>query len=499
MTALTGLAPWAVVLPLIGACAALLAPRRRTATIGVATMAATLIPSVAVAWEVWTHGASRYAVAGWGAPLGIDFLVDGLSAVLLLTSSIAGVCIAIYAVGYFEGPGHSETARSWLPQDGFWPVALLLQSGLNMIFLSGDAFNLYVALEVMTIAAVALIALENKPEALIAGMRYLLAALFGSLAYLMGVALLYAEFHTLDLMLIGEQMAPTPAAMAAVALVTVGLGLKIAIFPLHFWLPRAHAGAPAPASAILSALVITASFYLLLRVWFGAFPAALSPAAAQLAGAMGACAIVWGAVQAVRQKRLKLMIAYSTVSQIGYLFLLIPLATAVAAPVALQGWSGGVFHAVTHAFAKAAMFLAAGAIARGVGHDGLSGIRGLAGTLPVPVYAFGIAGITLIGLPPTGGFIGKWLMLSAALQTGQWWWAAIILTGGVLTAGYVFLVLGQSMSVNERVQPPPVTPVPAISGYAALALAVISMLLGVRAVDVLELLAIGNPFFPAIE
>jgi multicomponent Na+:H+ antiporter subunit D len=211
-------------------------------------------------------------------------------------------------------------------------------------------------------------------------------------------------------------------------------------------------------------------------------------------GALGAAAIVWGSLQAIRQQRLKLMIAYSTVSQIGYLFLLFPLATAVAAPVALEAWSGGVYHAVSHAFAKAAMFLAAGAIAHGLGHDRIVGISGIATGLPVSTYAFGIAGVTLIGLPPTGGFVAKWLMLSAALQGGQWWWAVVILLGGVLTAGYVFLVLGQELSQAEREVRPRFAPVPRRMEYAAMTLAILGLLLGLRAVEPLQLMRIGNPF-----
>jgi multicomponent Na+:H+ antiporter subunit D len=487
---MTDLAPWTVVLPLAGGCLALLV-RAHAGLVGMATAIATLLAAMGVGWGVWSQGATVYVVGGWRAPLGIGLQVDGLGAVMLLTAGVAGLCIVIYSLGYFA---HGGSEPGWQPRDHFWPVMLFLWAALNLLFLSADAFNLYVALELMTLAAVALMTLEGERTALMAAMRYLLAAFVGSLAYLLGVALLYASFHTLDLALLGERMAPTAGAMTAAALITVGLALKTALFPLHFWLPRAHASAPAPVSAALSALVITGSFYLLLRLWFGAFPAVLTPAAAQFVGALGAAAIVWGSLQAIRQQRLKLMIAYSTVSQIGYLFLLLPLATFVAPAVALEAWSGGIYHAVSHAFAKSAMFLAAGAIVHGLGHDRIVGISGIATGLPIATYAFGIAGITLIGLPPTGGFIAKWMMLSAALQSGQWWWAVVILTGGVLTAGYVFLVLGQELSEAEREERPVFAPVPRRMEYAAMLLAVIGLLLGLRAVEPLQLLQIGNPF-----
>jgi multicomponent Na+:H+ antiporter subunit D len=487
--------PWVLVLPLGGACAVLLSPASLRGPIALGAGAGTLVCVLLAVAEVWFGGVVRYAVGGWGAPLGIELRVDGLSAVMLLTAAVGTSCVAVYARSYFAG--HAGAER-WHPLDGFWPVLLLLWAALNLLFVSADAFNLYVALELMTLGAVALIALESDRVALMAGMRYLLAAFLGSLAYLLGIALLYAAVHTLDIALIGERIEPGLLSAAAVALITLGLALKTALFPLHFWLPRAHASAPAPVSAVLSALVITASYYLLLRLWFGAFLPVLTPLAIQFVGALGAAAIVWGALQAIRQQRLKLMIAYSTVSQIGYLFLLFPLATAVAAPLALEAWSGGIYHAVSHAAAKAAMFLAAGAIVQALGHDRIVGISGIASELPVSTYAFGIAGITLIGLPPSGGFVAKWLLLSAAIGDGQWWWAAVILLGGVLTAAYVFLVLGQELSQVEQEEHPQFRPVPRTMEYTAMGLAILSMLLGLRALEPLALLAIGNPFLPLV-
>jgi multicomponent Na+:H+ antiporter subunit D len=483
--------PFPVLVPLAAALVTLLGPRRLAPLLGLGGAAATAAACAWTAAAVWLEAdVVVYALGGWGAPLGIDLRADGLAAALLVAAAGAAFGTAVYATAYFRWP----EADRWSPAAAFWPLALLLWSALNLIFLSGDAFNLYVALEVMTLAAVALMTLDGKRAALTAAVRYLLAAFLGSMAYLAGVAMLYAGHHTLDIALLGERVQPDLATGAAVALITVGLVLKTALFPLHFWLPRAHASAPAPVSAVLSALVVTGSFYLLLRLWFGAFAGVATVAAAQLLGALGAAAIVWGALQALRQQRLKLLVAYSTVSQIGYLFLLFPLATAVPAAVALDAWSGGVYHAASHAFAKAAMFLAAGAIVRGLGHDRIVGISGIATGLPVSTYAFGMAGIALIGLPPSGGFIGKWLLLSAALSSGQWWWAAVILLGGLLTAAYVFLVLGQELSQAEREEQPRFAPVPRRMEWTAMVLALIAVLMGIRALEPLRLIRMGHPF-----
>lgn len=470
---------WTVVLPLAGAVAVWLSGRRLLAPILWLIVPATALAAVAVGLRVWRDGPLRYRVGGWGAPLGIDLYADGLSAAMLLAAGLTLALTSVYAYGYFPRQ----------PRHGFfWPLWLFLWGALNVLFLSADLFNLYVALELLTFTAVALVALAGG-RALAAALRYFFAATLGSFAYLLGVALLYGLHGTLDIALLAERLAPGPPAWAAIALVVTGLLLKTAVFPLHFWLPAAHAGAPSPVSAALSALVIKASFYMLVRLWFGAFPAALAPGAANLLGALGAAAIVWGSIQALRQPRLKMLVAYSTVAQVGYLFLLFPLAVAGAA-----AWGGALYQAISHAFAKASMFLAAGTLLQALGHDRVRDITGMVRHFPITVFAFGLAGMSLMGLPPSGGFIAKWLLLSAAVQTGQWWWVPVILGGGLLAAAYVFRVL--RFAFVARVSTEPWRPVTRGMELSALALALLSLALGFRATEPLALLSAGAPLPP---
>jgi multicomponent Na+:H+ antiporter subunit D len=485
---------WIIVLPVLGGCAAFLANRGRGAWIAAATLGATAFATVWLLLEVWRRGPVVQAVGGWAPPLGITLYADGIAAVLIATTALVTLGIAAHAGGY-----HVAAAIRWLPQrDLFWPLALLLWAALNSLFLARDLFNAYVALELLTLLAVALVALDDDDVSLFAAIRYLLAAFLGSIAYLLGVVLLYGAFGTVDLALLGERAGSEPSVVVALALMLAGLALKTALFPLHFWLPRAHASAPTPVSALLSALVILASFQLVLRIWMAIVPATDAWYPGQFLGALGAAAIGWGSIQAIRQQRLKLLVAYSTVAHVGYLFLIFPLVapppgTAVEPPWAADAWSGGIYHAVSHAFAKAAMFLAAGTIIRSLGSDRIVGISGIATHLPLSTYAFGIAGLTLIGLPPSGGFIAKWLLLSSAVQSGQWWWAVVILLGGVLTAGYVFLVLGQELTRGGQHTARDFKPVPRVLGVSAITLALISMALGLRAVEPLALLRIGLP------
>ena len=341
-----------------------------------------------------------------------------------------------------------RVARRRARRSVFWTLLLAVWGALNAVFICGDLFSLYVALELLTFAAVPLVSLDGRAETLAAALRYLLFALLGSILYLLGAALLYGAYGTLDIVLLSGRIHAEPVAWAAISLMTAGLLAKAALYPFHLWLPPAHAGAPAPASAILSGLVVKAPFFLVVRLWFDVMPRLPERAAAQVLAILGAAAIIFGSIVALRQARLKLLIAYSTVAQIGYLFLMFPLAVKpeTGHPWTTTAWTGGVLQAISHAFAKAAMFMAAGLIAEALGHDRIAGLSGIGRALPITVFAFGLGGLSLMGLPPSGGFVAKAMLLTAAVAEGQWWWAVVVLTGGLLAGGYVFLVLARALA-----------------------------------------------------
>ena len=472
---------WGVVLILLPLAGALLAFLfRRVATlIGIGTAVATSFTAVALARAVIMDGTLHHAVGGWGAPLGIDLRADGLSVLMLLMTAAVGLAISLYAPAYFR----DESRKA----EQFWPLWLFLWTGLNALFLSADIFNLYVTLELLGLAAVALTALSGRADALTGAMRYLLATLLGSLLYLLGVALLYHGFGSVDIAILAVRVEPSPVVWAALGLMSAGLLLKTALFPLHFWLPPAHASAPAPVSALLSALVVKASFYILLRLWLEIF-GTLGEGVDTLFGLLGAVAILWGSLQALRQTRLKLLIAYSTVAQLGYLFLAFPLAVTAGA----TAWSAAAYLALSHALAKAAMFLAAGNLLRFGGHDRIADLDRVVQRLPLTTGAFALAGVSIMGLPPSGGFIGKWLLLETALAQGRWDLAAVMILGGLLAAGYIFKVLGHAFTQAPETHEP--SAVPASMEWAALLLAMGAVLLGFLAVPVLSLIGIGDPF-----
>jgi formate hydrogenlyase subunit 3/multisubunit Na+/H+ antiporter MnhD subunit len=487
----------AIMLPAGGALLAFLLGGRRAEQIALAMLPAGLAVALTIAVLIGRSGQPLgYLLGGWTPPLGVALRADGLSAVMLAATALLICGIGLFARPDFRTPtGMPETRASLV----FWSMLLALWSALNAVFLGRDLFNLYVALELLTFGAVPLVCLDGRAETLAAALRYLLFALLGSVLYLLGTALLYGTYGTLDIMLLAGRLHDEPSAWAAAALMTAGLLAKAALFPLHLWLPPAHAGAPAPASAILSSLVVKAPFFLVVRLWFDAMPGLPSRFAAPLLGMMGAAAVLFGSVLALRQARLKLLIAYSTVAQIGYLFLMFPLGIGHGAgqPPNPAAWSGGALQAVSHAFAKAAMFTGAGLIGQGLGHDRIAGLRGIGRVLPMTTFGFGFAGLSLMGLPPSGGFLAKWLLVIASITTGQWWWALVMLAGGLLAGGYIFRVLAPIMSGADE----PVMlrqPVPRHREAVVLALALCSVLLGILPLGLSELLQVGRPGFASL-
>jgi multicomponent Na+:H+ antiporter subunit D len=482
----------AVALPTAGVLCAVVFGGRHAERIGLFLLPVGLGIAVAIVAEVWrTREPLVYFIGGWAPPLGLALRADGLSAAMLATTAIVICATGFYARPAFRVPAGVSEARAPLV---FWVLLMAVWAALNLVFLGDDLFNLYVGLELLTFAAVPLVCLDGRAETLAAALRYLLFALLGSVLYLLGVALLYGGYGTLDIALLFGLVRAEPVSFTAAALMTAGLLAKTALFPLHLWLPPAHAGAPPAASAVLSGLVVKASFFLVVRLWFDVMPGLLNLVAAQILSTLGAGAILVGSVLALRQVRLKLLIAYSTIAQIGYLFLMFPLAAGSASVqfgsnVAL---TGGMLQAISHAFAKAAMFMAAGLIAEALGHDRIAELRGVGQMLPVTAFAFGVAALSLMGLPPSGGFVAKWLLLTAAMTAGQWWWALVMLLGGLLAGGYMFRALAPVLTdANEPLIPR--APVLRNRELVVLALALCSMLLGILPLRPFGLLQIGRP------
>ena len=485
----------ALVLPLAGVFAALILGGRNARRVAMLTIPAGLALATAIGLELMQSGQTLvYLLGGWAPPLGITLRADGLSAAMLLTTTVVLLAVALFARDDFETPENVREARGPFM---FWTLLLAVWGALNAVFLAGDLFTLYVALELLTFAGVPLVSLEGRSETLRAALRYLLFALLGSVLYMLGAVLLYGAYGTLDIALLAERVRPGTLCFAAVALMTAGLLAKTALFPLHLWLPPAHAGAPAAASAVLSALVVKGSWFLVVRLWFDVMPGVVTLSAAQLLGGLGTAAIVVGSVVALRQERLKLLVAYSTMAQIGYLFLMFPLAFDVSGNGPVHGFAlaGGLLQVISHATAKAGMFMAAGLIYVALGHDRIADLAGVARAMPITVLAFALSGIALMGVVPSGAYLAKKLMLDAADSSGQWWWVVVLQGGAAFTAGYVVLVLVSVL--RSRVEPLTLANrVSRLSEFVALALATGSLLLAFAALGPVPGHFVSNPFAP---
>ncbi|PMR77922.1 complex I subunit 5 family protein [Billgrantia endophytica] len=444
-----------------------------------------LLPFMVAVWllqRVREHG-----VQAWVLELGsltLHWRADALTLLLFMLTQIVALASAAYAPAYLRAvEDASKGSLVWL-----WPLLGTLVTSLSLIWLAADLLALYIGLELMGLTAVGLMLLPGRVEALAAGMRYLLLALVGSLAFLMGVTLLLGAWGRLDLVGLAAVSEPGPVLWVAMALLSGGLLLKAAAFPLHAWLAPVHASAWTPVSALHAALVIKASFFIALQLWLVLVPDAA--VAARLVGGMGAAAVIWGGLMAWRAAKLKDVVAWSTVAQLGYLLLGFPLLIGTASVAADIAWEGTWLQLAAHSLAKAAMFLAAGNLLLATGVSRVADLAGASRRFPLSLLSFGIAAISLIGLPPSAGFTAKWLLLHAALAAGQWPWLVVLAIGTLLSAAYVFRVFRYSFIEDAPLHD--YRPVPWGMDLIALVVASSSLLLGLLAEWPLALLRLAG-------
>ena len=465
---------------LIGLLGAWLRPARMVPVLLACTPV--LVAGLWMVMDAQQAGVLRWQWQLEGVDLALSFSV--MSCFMLLITQWVALAAALYT------PGHLALSRPGPQGRWLWPLMGVLVSALSLIWMAADLLTLYAALELMGLAAVGMLLLSGKGSAFKAGMRYLLLALVGSLAFLLGIALLLGYWGELTLMGLAQVVEPGPVSWVAAALMGAGLALKAALFPLHGWLTPVHENAWTPVSALHAALVIKASLFILLMVWSVLLPDTwLAP---QLVGWLGMAAILWGGLVAWRAASLKTLIASSTVGQLGYLMVAFPLLLGPQAsplPQALA-WEGFWLQLMGHSLAKAAMFLAAGNLLLATGKSALQALAGTSRRLPLSLLTFGIASITLMGLPPSSGFTAKWLLLQAMVLTQQWLAVAALLVGTLLTAAYVFRVFRYSF--DETAPRHDYQPLAPGMDAVALALALAALLLGLLAHLPLALLQGGG-------
>jgi multicomponent Na+:H+ antiporter subunit D len=349
----------------------------------------------------------------------------------------------------------AEDRQAW-----FYCMYLLCLAGLLGITVTGDAFNAFVFLEISSLATYVLIALGRDRRALLAAFQYLIMGTIGATFYVIGVGLLYLLTGTLNMVDIAARLGAawpdhSRAVIAALAFVTVGVSLKLALFPLHTWLPNAYAYAPSWITAFLAATATKVAIYLLLRFFFSIFGVAIDLRAlptTEIIVALSIAAMLVASFIAVFETNLKRMLAYSSVAQIGYITLGVGL-------VNQAGLTGGLAHIANHAIMKAALFLAIGAVFYRLGTVELADLAGAGRRMPLTMAAFTIAGFGLVGTPGTAGFISKWYLAVGALDKGWWALVIVIVASSLLALVYVGRVLEvawmREPPANSRARDPP--------------------------------------------
>lgn len=376
-----------------------------------------------------------YQMGGWAAPYGIEYRIDLLSASMLVLVSF----IAAVVVPYAMRSAHEELIRERLPY--FYAAFLMCFSGLMGILSTNDAFNLYVFLEISSLSSYVLIGLGRDRRALAAAFQYLVLGTIGATFLLIGIGYLYLMTGTLNITDLAERVADvqhTKPVLAAFAFISVGLCMKVALYPLHMWLPNAYAYAPSPVSAFLAAVATKVGLYSVLRFFYTLFGYEYSFSGMHLAlifVALSIPAMLIGSTVAIFQNNIKRMLAFSSIAQIGY----ITMGIGLASPL---GLAAGIIHIFNHAIIKGLLFLALGCFAyRLHGKVTLDAMRGMGRHMPFTSLAFVIGGLGLIGAPLTGGFISKWYLLMAAIDGGWWMLTGIIVLSSMLALIYIWRVV----------------------------------------------------------
>jgi multicomponent Na+:H+ antiporter subunit D len=469
--------PILLLLPLLfGAVLAVLASLWRPVAaqiVAVLATATTLMLAVIALLQVVRDGPISYALGGWAPPVGIEYVLDPLSAYLVTIVAAVGLMIAIYPVEV----GFDVRPQRFVP---LYPLVLLLLSGLTGVVLSGDLFHLFVFIEIYALATYPLVALGGD-RGVFASLRYLLLGTIGSGLYLLGVGFLYFSTGTLNMADMAEQLvgiSDSPTVLGALALIVIGLALKMALFPLHVWLPDAHSYSPPAVAALLAAVQVKAGAYALLRILYDVFgPAYLGAEGLPVTTALtwfGAAGIVVGSVLAIQQPDIKRMLAYSTVAQLGYIGVGIGLGT----PLALVG---AMLHVLNHAVMKSGLFLVAGGIIQQTGLKTIARFSGLGKRMPLTMTGFALLALSMVGIPPTAGFFSKWYLVLGSLEADNVVLAVVIGSSSLLTAVYflrlferIFVVEPEEALVADAQEPGPRI----VGTVAVLSLAVVAIGLG---------------------
>lgn len=403
-----------------------------------------LIMSLFILNHVLTVGPIRYWQGGWRPPWGIEYVVDAMNAYLLI------IVISIVILGLIYSKSNVEHEIEERKHTTFYTLVQLMAAGLYGITVTGDLFNMFIWLEIASLTAYALIAVAGG-RALRPAYNYVIMGSIGACFYIFGVCWLYAVTGTLnmaDMRLLLPLVYDNKAVQMAFAMIVVGVMIKAYIFPLHLWQPDVYTWAPSTISSLMASVHVKVMFYILIRMFYSVFTLGFIEhfiGLDMLICWVAAIAILVGSIWAIKQRNLKRMLAYSSISQMGYILLGVGLS-----PLSPWGLVGAVAHILNHAIGKGCLFMSAGAISQQEGLRDIRNFAGLGKKIPYASAAFTIAAMSMIGIPPTAGFASKVFLILASLDAAQYPFVAVLLLSGLLNLVYFWRVIDQMYFVKHE-------------------------------------------------
>jgi multicomponent Na+:H+ antiporter subunit D len=402
------LVPLVVLVPLFAAALTLVLGRRARPQRIVAALALTVVLGISVALLVGVdaEGAVVVEAGNWATPLGIVLVVDRLSALMLVVSSVVLLAVLVFSIGQGLADGDDET-----PVSIYYPTYLILTTGVMVAFIAGDLFNLYVGFEILLVASYVLITLGGTRSRIRAGVTYVIVSLLSSILFLAAIGMVYGALGTVNLAQVAERVQELPLDVQILlhVMLLVAFGIKAAVFPLSFWLPDSYPSAPAPVTAAFAGLLTKIGVYAIIRLETVIFPTPeLNPALLVVA----LLTMVVGALGAVAQADIKRILSFTLVSHIGYMILGVALGTAA-------GTAAATYYIVHHIVVQTTLFLAAGLVEREAGTTSITRVGGLLASAPLVAVLFFIPALNLGGIPPFSGFIGKLGLFQAAAVQGD--------------------------------------------------------------------------------
>ena len=401
------------------------------------TVAATLVSLVLSLWLLHTVmqvGKISYWLGGWEPPWGIEYAYDPLNAFVLSVVAFLAFVAAVYSKDILP----SEIEEQKIPF--YYCMYILFITGLMGMVATGDIFNVYVFLEITSLAGYVLIGVSKNRQALMASYTYLILGTIAATFILLGIGYLYMATGTLNMADLGQRLPElynSKVVLVGFAFLAVGLSIKVALFPLHNWLPNAYTYAPSVTSVIMAATATKVGAYVMIRMLFTVFNPKFEVVVIHLAELLlilSVVAILVGSVLAVAQANIKKMLAYSSIGQIGYITLGIALLNTT-------GLTGGVLHILNHTLMKGALFMVAGAVVYRLGITNIKDFTGLGKKMPFTMAAFTVGALSMVGVPLTVGFVSKWYLAVGSLEAGMWYLLPVIFFSSLLTAVYFWRVI----------------------------------------------------------